>query len=145
MPSDLKQCEGNALKLAPKDRAILAERLISSLDSLEGPENEQLWLEEAERRYKGYRKGKIPARLARDVLRKKVVLFLRPSELEMLDAARYYELQAPGLGANFLDKIDQAVSDIAKDPQKWPIFRFQIRRRLIHRFPFGLLYRIDPD
>jgi len=28
-----------------------------------------LWLEEAERRYKGYRKGKISARSARDVLR----------------------------------------------------------------------------
>jgi putative addiction module component (TIGR02574 family) len=69
MSSDLKQCEAHALKLTPKDRAILAERLITSLDSLEGSENEQLWLEEAERRYKGYRKGKIAARLARDVLR----------------------------------------------------------------------------
>ncbi len=69
MSPDLKQCEARALKLAPKDRAILAERLINSLDSLEGSEIEQLWLEEAERRYKGYLKGKIPARPARDVLR----------------------------------------------------------------------------
>jgi hypothetical protein len=69
MLPDLKQCEANALKLAPKERAILAERLITSLDSLEGAENEQLWLEEAEQRYKVYRKGKIAARPARDVLR----------------------------------------------------------------------------
>ena len=40
---------------------------------------------------------------------KKIVRFLRPAELEMLDAARYYELQAPGLGIDFLNKIDQAV------------------------------------
>jgi len=76
---------------------------------------------------------------------RKIVRFLRPAEMEMLDAARYYESQASGLGADFLDKIDQAVTDISEDPQKWPIIRFQIRRRLIHRFPFGLLYRIDPD
>jgi putative addiction module component (TIGR02574 family) len=69
MSPDLKQCEAKALKLPPKDRAILAERLISSLDSLEASENEQLWIEEAERRYKGYRKGRIPARPAKEVLR----------------------------------------------------------------------------
>jgi putative addiction module component (TIGR02574 family) len=68
MSPDLKQCEAKALKLRPKDRAILAERLISSLDSLESSENEQLWIEEAERRYKGYRKGKITARPAKEVL-----------------------------------------------------------------------------
>jgi putative addiction module component (TIGR02574 family) len=69
MSSDLKQCEAHALKLALKDRAILAERLISSLDSLGESENEQLWVEEAQRRYKGYRKGKITARPTQDVLR----------------------------------------------------------------------------
>jgi putative addiction module component (TIGR02574 family) len=69
MSPDLKQCEVKALKLPPKDRAILAERLISSLDSLESAENEQLWIVEAERRYKGYRKGKISARSAKAVLR----------------------------------------------------------------------------
>jgi plasmid stabilization system protein ParE len=76
---------------------------------------------------------------------KKIVRFLHPAELEMLDAARYYELQAPGLGEDFLNKIEQAVKDISEDPEKWPIIHIQIRRRLIHRFPYALLYRIDPD
>lgn len=69
MEQDLKQCEVQALKLAPKDRAILAERLISSLDLINESENEQMWLEEAERRYQGYRKGEISSRPSRDVLR----------------------------------------------------------------------------
>jgi putative addiction module component (TIGR02574 family) len=68
MSPDLKQCEAHALKLAPKERAILAERLITSLDSINETENERLWVEEAERRYKGYRKGRITARPAMDVL-----------------------------------------------------------------------------
>jgi len=69
MSPDLKHCEAHALKLAPKERAILAERLITSLDSINETENERLWVEEAERRYKGYRKGRITARPAMDVLR----------------------------------------------------------------------------
>lgn len=38
------------LKLSPKDRARLAQRLLESLDTLSEPEIESLWLEEAERR-----------------------------------------------------------------------------------------------
>jgi len=75
----------------------------------------------------------------------KSVRFLRPAELEMLDAARYYELQASGLGGDFLDKIDSAVQDIGMHPERWPVVRFNIRRRLMHRFPYALLYRIDPE
>jgi putative addiction module component (TIGR02574 family) len=69
MSPDLDECEAQALKLAPRDRAALAERLISSLDALDDAENERLWLEEAERRYQEYRSGNIPARSAEDVLR----------------------------------------------------------------------------
>lgn len=75
----------------------------------------------------------------------KTVRFLRPAELEMLDAARYYELQAPGLGDDFLDKIDSAVRDIGMYPERWPVIRCNIRRRLVHRFPYALLYRVDPE
>lgn len=75
----------------------------------------------------------------------KTVRFLRPAELEMLDAARYYELQAPGLGDDFLDKIGSAIQDIAEHPERWPIIRFNIRRRLVHRFPYAILYRVEPD
>ncbi len=75
----------------------------------------------------------------------KPVRFLRPAELEMLDAAKYYELQATGLGADFLDKIDAAIQDISKNPEHWPIIKDSTRRRLVHRFPYALLYRVDPD
>lgn len=50
----------------------------------------------------------------------------------------------PGLGGDFLTKIEQAIKDISEDPEKWPIIRVQIRRRFIHRFPYALLYRIEP-
>ena len=69
MSSEMKECEAQALKLDPKERATLAEHLIASLDALDDAENEQLWLEEAERRYQEYKKGNIQSRTAEDVLR----------------------------------------------------------------------------
>ncbi|MFZ4693625.1 MAG: addiction module protein [Verrucomicrobiia bacterium] len=73
MASDLKLCEKMALKLPLKERAALAEQILSSLDVAMKPsdreETERLWVQEAERRYREYKKGAIPARAAREVLR----------------------------------------------------------------------------
>jgi putative addiction module component (TIGR02574 family) len=45
-----RQLEARALELPSKDRARLAERLISSLDPETDPDAQRLWLQEAERR-----------------------------------------------------------------------------------------------
>ena len=75
----------------------------------------------------------------------KTVRLLQPAEQEMFDAAAYYESQVPGLGETFLDKIASAIADIASSPKRWPIIQPDIRRRLLYRFPFGLIYRVDPN
>ncbi len=75
----------------------------------------------------------------------KIVRMVQPAEQEMLDAAAYYELQVSGLGQDFLAKIASAVTDIAENPERWPVIRLNVRRRLVHRFPYGMLYRVDPD
>jgi len=47
---------------------------------------------------------------------------------------------------DFLDKIDSAVQDISENPERWPVIRFStFAVVLFTAFPFGLLYRIDPD
>ena len=69
MARNLKEFESRALELPLKARARLAEYLIASLDVLDNAENERLWVEEAERRYREYKKGNIPSRLARNVFR----------------------------------------------------------------------------
>jgi plasmid stabilization system protein ParE len=72
-------------------------------------------------------------------------VFLAPAEEEMLEAARYYERQAPGLGEDFLAEVRRAVDRIAENPQAGSIVRGEMRRRLVQRFPFGILYRVDPQ
>ena len=65
----MKECETIALKLAAAERAVLAQHLITSLDTLDNAENEHLWLEEADRRYQAYKQGKISARPAEEAIR----------------------------------------------------------------------------
>ena len=75
----------------------------------------------------------------------KAVRLLPPAEQELFDAARYYEVQAPGLGQNFLAKVELTLRDLVSAPEQWPVVHDGIRRRLIRRFPYSLLYHIDPD
>jgi plasmid stabilization system protein ParE len=74
----------------------------------------------------------------------KVLLFLEPAELELLDAAEWYESQVPGLGSQFLDRIEYALDEITERPEASPVVRHHIRRRLLARFPYCILYRISP-
>jgi putative addiction module component (TIGR02574 family) len=69
MTGTIQEFEKQALKFPAHDRAMLAERLIASLDELSVTENEQLWVEEAEARYEAYKRGELTARPAEDVLR----------------------------------------------------------------------------
>lgn len=69
MPSKVKEIEKEALRLDPQERAILAEHLINSLDVDDDPDAERLWIEEAERRYKEYKEGRIATKSAEMVFR----------------------------------------------------------------------------
>ncbi len=68
MALNASECEVSALKLPAAERAALAERLIESLDMLDDAESERLWVEEAERRYQEYRRGRLPARSATEAI-----------------------------------------------------------------------------
>ena len=70
MASPARQIESKALKLPPRDRARLAERLISSLDDEVDPDAEAAWEREAERRLGELRTGKVKGRNAANVFRK---------------------------------------------------------------------------
>ncbi len=73
------------------------------------------------------------------------VIFLPEAEKEMFEAAKYYESQAADLGIDFLSEAERAVGSIAELPLTWPVIEGEMRRRLVGRFPFGILYRIEPD
>lgn len=75
----------------------------------------------------------------------KPAVFLPEAENEMLEAASYYAVQATGLGMDYLSEVEHAVRTIEESPATWPVIEGELRRRLIRRFPFGILYRIEPE
>ncbi len=67
---NLDELKAEALKLSPEARAKLAHALLLSLDDLSQAEIEKLWLEEAERRLKEFREGKVRGIPAEEVFRR---------------------------------------------------------------------------
>jgi hypothetical protein len=66
---DIDELEAEALKLDPKGRARLAEKLLASLEDLTDEENAQLWADEAARRDADIGQSPASARSAADVFR----------------------------------------------------------------------------
>lgn len=67
---DFKSLEKQALSLPAQERAKLAHELLSSLDTLNPAEREQLWLDEAERRASQLDSGEVSLVLGDEVARK---------------------------------------------------------------------------
>jgi hypothetical protein len=53
------------------------------------------------------------------------------------------ESSEPGLGYQFAIEIFAAVERIKANPGMWPILDDQVRRCLVHRFLYGVIYSVD--
>jgi plasmid stabilization system protein ParE len=71
---------------------------------------------------------------------------LRPeAEQDLADAARWYEEQRPALGQEFLDEALATFAVIAERPLASAAVYGSLRRALLHRFPFSVIYLVDGD
>jgi toxin ParE1/3/4 len=66
---------------------------------------------------------------------------------EYHDAANFYLEQAsPLIAASFLAEVETSVLKILGDPETWRVVEAPgIRRYLVHRFPYALYYRWEPQ
>ena len=67
MARDTSEFQEELDKLSPRQRAELARTLIDSLDEDLDDDVEQIWLDEAARRYEAYRCGEMTSRPAAEV------------------------------------------------------------------------------
>ena len=70
--------------------------------------------------------------------------FHRLADRELNEVAQYYEGEQSGLGVSFLEEIDRCLQSIEAHPEAGPILSGSVRRRLLRRFPYALLYKIKP-
>jgi len=67
------------------------------------------------------------------------------AEAEFIAAIDYYESREPGLGSDFAIEVHSAIGNILSFPRAWPVLEDDMRRCLIHRFPYGVIYSQDED
>lgn len=73
------------------------------------------------------------------------VVFSKYARQELNDAVRYYELEYEGLGRKFKEGVKKAALRISVYPKAWSVERGDIRKCLLHSFPYKLLYAIEAD
>jgi plasmid stabilization system protein ParE len=68
-------------------------------------------------------------------------VILRPeAEAELAEAIDWYESRGKGLGADFMRAVDAAMAVIERNPEQYQIVKGQVRRAVLRRFPYGLIY-----
>jgi plasmid stabilization system protein ParE len=69
--------------------------------------------------------------------------FHSEAEKEFNAAIDYYEDREIGLGYDFSVEVFTAIHNIANYPKAWPVVEDDVRRCLVNRFPFGVLYSVE--
>jgi len=71
-------------------------------------------------------------------------LIIRPeAEAELAEAFDWYEEQLRGLGSEFLISVDATVHAIVRNPRQFAKIHKEVRRALLHRFPYGVFFVVE--
>lgn len=70
-------------------------------------------------------------------------ILVRPAAAaDIEEAFLWYERQRAGLGNEFLAAVQSALDDLIAHPTRYPVMHRDTRRALVHRFPYGIFYRV---
>ena len=74
-----------------------------------------------------------------------IYVFHPDAEVELNEAIDWYETHEPGLGLDFATQVYAAIQRVLAFPLAWQEMGGDVRRALIQRFPYGVLYVPEPD
>ena len=70
---------------------------------------------------------------------------LSEAKNELEAAVSFYESEYPGLGLDFAIEVRRLCRMISESPMSGLEIRPDIRRRILRRFPFSILYIVEGD
>jgi plasmid stabilization system protein ParE len=73
------------------------------------------------------------------------VIFSLAARADLIDAQGWYENEAPGLGRRFRGAVDTVIERMSANPRQFPVVYKSIRRALLRRFPYALMFVIEAD
>jgi mRNA-degrading endonuclease RelE of RelBE toxin-antitoxin system len=71
------------------------------------------------------------------------ILISEFAQKELNDGIFYYELQLQGLGLQFKSEVRESINRIKKTPNVWPQEKGEVRKYLLHKFPYKILYSVQ--
>ena len=74
------------------------------------------------------------------------IVHLQPdAEIDLEEAAAWYELQRKRLGHDFLDEVSGVFHQIEDNPYLYPVVYRNTRRAVMNRFPFAVYYQLKEE
>lgn len=73
------------------------------------------------------------------------IIFSKFAQKELVDATLHYQIEYSGLGLKFRQEIRKAAKRISEYPKACSMGKGEIRKCLLHKFPYKLLYSIEED
>ncbi len=64
---------------------------------------------------------------------------------EYTEAVEHYTQQRIEVGQAFIDAVENAIYRVRESPTRWRMIDEDVRRCLTRKFPYGILYTIEPD
>ncbi len=73
------------------------------------------------------------------------VEFLLIAKSELDDAVKYYNLQVDGLGNRYKNEAQSTIKRMSIFPMAYIEVRSQVRRCIMHKFPYSIYYSIQEN
>ncbi len=73
------------------------------------------------------------------------LIFHPDIEHEVKASYEWYQKQAVGLGDDYLNELEKAYQAIVELPDTWPKFQNNLRRFLLSKFPFSVIYQFNQE
>jgi plasmid stabilization system protein ParE len=73
------------------------------------------------------------------------VVYRQAARRDVIEAARDYELERPGLAGAFIAEVERIEEFISEVPGLYQLVDGDVRRATLRRFPYGLFYLEERD
>jgi len=74
-----------------------------------------------------------------------LIIFHPEAENELNSTIDFYNQKVSGLGLEFLDEIERVINLINKNPDRWLVLKYQVRRYIVKQFPYSIFYIFEPN
>ena len=71
--------------------------------------------------------------------------FLAAASTDLNQAISFYRQRSPVVARDFFNEVQRASTLLLDFPQACPILREDVRKKVLRRFPFSILYMAEDD